>query len=427
YIERSFRIRADTVAVVFAVAALWVLLSWGRRSLGIAAVGLLSAGAFLTTQKAVYVVIALGLAVLAFGGTLSERIRRVAIYGAAAGAALLLYAVAFGGTDFLRVLEMVFTSPLSVALDADDFYSDLAVYVWQTLGRNWFAYALCAGGALVAAARFRRGADELRAALVFTVVITTFVFMHNQPWPYVFVMALPFLSLWAPEIPGLLARRAEWQEASALLLALAVLALGFGRNLAYLDHVNTAQRFVVRQAESLLAPEDRYQDGLGMVPMRREAVESWWDAMNATLFLRAVRAGDRGEIHRILENHPKLWIVNYRVLNLMPVLEPYLRRSYVLVSPNIFLAGAIVRSGGETTFANHWPGAYELYAPDGKPAAIPFEIDGRAVAGPTMIPVGSHRVRTGAPGAYALLPAGLRVPPRDEMGPPIDLFPRVYD
>jgi hypothetical protein len=36
-----------------------------------------------------------------------------------------------------------------------------------------------------------------RIALIFSVVITVLVFAHNQPWPYVFIMALPFMSLWA--------------------------------------------------------------------------------------------------------------------------------------------------------------------------------------------------------------------------------------
>src|SRR5690606_1743874 len=78
-------------------------------------------------------------------------------------------------------------------------YGGLRGFVLQTLLRNPAFYVFCLAGILCGLRDIANLAGGRRVALIFTIVITTLVFLHDQPWPYVFIMALPFLALWSLE------------------------------------------------------------------------------------------------------------------------------------------------------------------------------------------------------------------------------------
>ncbi|WP_189522761.1 hypothetical protein, partial [Mesorhizobium sp. M2E.F.Ca.ET.166.01.1.1] len=115
-----------------------------------------------------------------------------------------------------------------------------------------------------------------RIALIFSVVITVLVFAHNQPWPYVFIMAQPFMSLWSLTMLDGLAARARYLRLAWIALVTAV-AISFVANLLYLRIDNAAQLELVARAESLLTPDERYFDGIDMLPNRMEPTTLWLD------------------------------------------------------------------------------------------------------------------------------------------------------
>ncbi len=432
YLERVFRVRSETLAVLFGVVALWLALGARRRRWAALAAGLATGGAFLTTQKAVYFVVALGLAYLVEAGL--ERPRRrglvlALLFAAGNLAALAAYGLWFGGGRALEVAAMIFTSPLEVALVADDYYWNLRRYVLQTLARNELAYGLSFLGAAAAAWGWRGLSRERRFALVATAVVAFFVFAHNQPWPYVFVMVLPFLAPWGPGAIRLLG--GERGPRPALLLgALFLLAFSFARNVEYLAHDNAEQVRVMRQAEPLLAPEDRYADGTGMLPTRRWAGEDWvWDAMTLAKIRRELEAGESPALDRIFLDRPKLWIYNYRVAALWSALGPILESSYVPVYPNVLLAGVRVEPAREAELVNFWGGEFALYDESGRPVATPFTVDGREVAGRVPLEPGRYAVAAPAAGGRPLylLPAGLDLPPLGAVDRPIRLYDGVYE
>ncbi len=432
YLERSFRVRSETLAVLFAVAALGLALAARRRRVAALSAGVATGGAFLTTQKSVYFVLALGLAYLLEAAL--ERPRRrglvlALLFAAGNLAALAAYGLWFGGGRALEVVAMVFTSPLEVAVVADDYYWNLRRYVLQTLTHNELAYGLSFLGLAAAAWGWRGLARERRFALVATAVVALFVFAHNQPWPYVFVMVLPFLAAWSPGALRLLAGE-RGSRPALLLAALFLLAFSFARNVEYLAHDNREQVRVMRQAEPLLAPEDRYADGTGMLPTRRWAGEEWvWDAMTLAKIRRQLEAGESPALDRIFLDRPKLWIYNYRVAALWSALGPLLESSYVPVYPNVLLAGVRVEPGRPTELVSFWGGEFGLYDESGRPAATPFTIDGREVAGRVALEPGRYAVAspaTGGPPLF-LLPAGLELPPLGAVDRPIRLYDGVYE
>ena len=282
FMERSFRIRSDTVAVFFAsAAALAAVWSDGPRAAFLS--GALAAAAFLSTQKAAYAVVALGLAFAAsgFGAGARRAFARIAAYGGGIAAALLAYAAWFDFGQPFRVLSMVFLSPLRYApLHDNPFYAGIRrAYVTQTLVRNPVSYGLAVIGLGLVLARFRTVPPRLRLTAVAAAVVAVLVFRHEQPWPYVFVMALPFLSLFAPDAVDWAEGRAGSGGPWVRLAAVALLLWQLPRNFAYLRVDNWVQNDVVRYAESLLAPGDRYFDAIAMVPTRDSSYPVSWEAL----------------------------------------------------------------------------------------------------------------------------------------------------
>ena len=433
FMERSFRIRSDTVAVFFASAAVFAAVG-SEGPLAAFLAGMLAGGAFLSTQKAVYPLAALGLAFVISGLGAFPVPRQVARCGAYAGgvaASLLAYGTWFDFRNPFRVLSMVFLSPLRFApLHGNPHYANIrGLYVGQTLSRNPVPYALAFLGLALAFTRFRSDASKLRLAAVASTVVALLVFRHEQPWPYVFVMALPFLAVFAPVALAWLEERAGATGPWVRLAACALLLLQLPRNFAYLGHDNWVQNEVVAQAERLLGPDDRYFDGIAMVPTRPSADPASWEA----LILEDVRArlvgGDDSPIREILEKRPKVWILNYRIHALREFLPRLLDPSFVRVHRDLLLTGAFLPGGGPVTFVNRWPGRYALFQADGTPGGGAWTVNGHAAPRDGFLPAGRFEIGgASADGPRYLFPAGTALPaPLPVAGPLDDLFGGVYD
>lgn len=412
FMERSFRIRAEPVAVVFALTAVWAVCRPRLSHWHVLAAGILSGAAFLSTQKAVYFNLALGLG-LVVNALAARSTRRAASQGAILlsgwGLALLIYAVVFRGADVLPVFSQVFGKPVSLAVYGGKMYGNMGRYIDQTLERNVLPYALCGIGWLVGARRVLRDDGPGRVLWTFSAVMTVCVFNHTQPWPYVFVMVIPCIAPWAAEVPASIR---SWSEPAVALACFALLLPSFERNTKYLAFGNVHQLETVATAEALLAPDDVYMDGIGMVPTRQVALAgAWWDRPHIGEVIQ-----NPSIIQDILDEGPKLWILSYRTDKVDDLLSPVFERSYVPVATNVLLTGTSIEGGLEVTFDAVWQGDYRLYTLDGRPADVAVEVDGDRRRGVIAIERGAHTLRIVEPGGrYVLLPAdlpeGLTIPP----------------
>lgn len=427
FIERIFATRAEPLATFFAAAALLVGLR-GRDRRHLLGAGALSGLAFLTTQKAIYFDVALGLALAgdaALARRFSEGIGRGAWLVAGWVIPVAVYCFAFGGAHPLAVAENLFFGPLGVAspqIAAE--YGGLRHFVVQTLVRNALLYAFCFAGIVLALVRIARLEPERRIALIFTVAMTLFVFTHNQPWPYVFVMALPFVALWSLDLPMRMRRVRVMGAAAWGLLAVAIGA-SFVGNALYLRLDNHDQLALVGRAESLLGPDDVYFDGVGMLPNRAEPSTLWLDRHT---ILQTQREGNASEAWHIFANTPpKVIIWSYRMDAIEPIVGPLVDHSYARVAPNIRLAGVRVRLGKAAAFRVPIPGDYALYDASGRPAAGVVEVNDEVMRPPLKLSRRAETVRlvSGPPEAFLVLQdnySGKFAPGRDNPA----LFAGVY-
>lgn len=428
FMERGFRLRSEPLAILFAAAALWVCLGDARRGRTVFCAGALSGLAFVTTQKAAYFNLGLGVALVAAALTARApglALRRGAWLLAGWGAAVAVYALALGGAAPGPVLRALVLGPVEVALHGGDLYPDIRVFLLQTVQRNALAYALCAIGLALAAAGWRRMDQAGRIHLVFTLVVAGLVFAHDQPWPYVFTMALPFL---APYGALALARLAALPRGplAALALGAAVLAPGFARNLAYLEHDNRAQLAVVRTGEALIPPGAGYFDGIGMIPTREMAPRVWLDAMGMEA---ALRGGPQSAAARIFATDPpEVVIESYRLARLGPVIGRVLSESYVRVADNIRVQGADIAPGQERTFRVLRGREFAATGSGPGGACAEAMVGGAWRAAPLRLEPGTYRLRScGAGGApVRLAPAEMagRLPPGQPEWTP--LFLDIY-
>jgi hypothetical protein len=429
FIERIFETRAEPLAVFFAAAALLVILR-GRadQARTVVVAGVFSGLAFLTTQKSVYFNVALGLALVA-----DAAVARGYLHGMRRGGSLVLgwalsviaYCLVFGGSDPVPVAENLFFGPVEVATTGADAYGGLRHYVGQTLSRNALLYIFCFAGMALSLIRIRTLDASSRIALIFSVVIAALVFTHDQPWPYVFIIALPFMALWALKPLDLAAEDKRYFRIALLALGIAV-AASFVRNLYYLQFDNRAQLALVERAESVTAPDEQYFDGVGMLPNRMEPSTLWLDR---AAVLKTLRQGASSEAHRIFsETPPKILLWSYRMDAINPVIEPLIRTSYVQIAPNLRITGRRLRSGEPTSFNVLIAGTYALYDANGAPLNGRLQINGMMIEPPFHLARGAKTVilRSGSPNTLLLPQAsytGIIEPRMDNDR----LFANVYD
>jgi hypothetical protein len=244
---------------------------------------------------------------------------------------------------------------------------------------------------------------------IFSGVITFFVFIHNQPWPYVFIWCIPFIALWSDRPLAFIGGRYGQRFMAVALAVIAVFS--FVRNVKYVGHSNLLQRQVVTQAQSLLNPQDAYCDGIGMVVNRPQAMKSWWDKQKLMKILQDAKTGESREIEEIFLKQPKVWLLSYRTDELEDILNPYFADSYIRIFPNVLVSGVLVSGSGETMFMNRWKGEYRLFSPKGRPLDDSFFLNSQTVSGVVRVPLGESLLSLKGPASSAyLLPADVSIP-----------------
>lgn len=396
FMERIFRTRSEPLALFFALSAILVILRGNvltARKIFIA--GILSGLAFLVTQKSAYFNLALGLG-LVIEAMLRKDIYAAIVRGLYLTAGWLLSAIAycfiFGGSDPLRIAHSLIFGPIEVAVNGSDAYNGIRLYVLQTLLENTFLYLLCFSGMVITLIRWKVSNEKTRIALIFSFVIATLVFTHNQPWPYVFIMALPFISLWSLVPLDYLFAHNRTPILRLFFLTVTILTIlsSYSINLSYLKISNVRQLELVSRAEALLKPDDKYFDGIGMLPNRLEPTTLWLDA---TYILKTLREGKKSEAWQLFtQSPPKMIIWTYRLTRIYPLIATAIDNSYVQVAPNIRLAGRLLHIDRQEEFKVPLAGRYQLYSETGAPVSAQIKVEGITLTPPITLSAGSKTI-----------------------------------
>jgi hypothetical protein len=426
YIEWIFMVRPEPIALVFALAGLWSVTRApvDEADAGIVPIliaGVLAGLAFLTEQKAIWLNLALGLAVV------GDALVRHSLWRALRDGAVLVVGwvvivaayylfFALQGADLTLMLRESLTgTALQNAVAGDLAYEGgLRQFVPRMLLRDPILYLICFGGLVLRGWHLTALEQSERRAWIFTVVITVLVFAHRSPWPYNFVLAIPVLGLWAPAVVTSIPSGKTLTKHIILTILVTALGISFLRNIQVLNHDDAFQNETVERAERLLGSGDAYFDGIGMLVARQQAGGSLpgqvisWDTQTISALKAAASRGDVSHFERIFAGAPKLWILSYRTRAIEDILAPYLVDAYTPIYPNVLIAGRALDGGGEFVFRVRWPGRYRLFDAAGQASEHVFEVDGELTNGMVALDKGPHRVRlTGTEGPLYLLPADI--------------------
>ncbi len=445
FLGSSIQVRSDVMATAFSLPALWVLTM--RRSPGAAyfLAGLSLGVGFVTTQKAIYFVVAfaVALSVRAWSelGSLRAACGRVALLGtvAALGFALPLAAMflAYWRLGAISAMvEQVFEVGARVGLAADTYLSTW-IHVPESIGRNPGIWLLGLAGAFGLLVEGLRRDDEkfsgsesprLAAAGVWTLTLLVLYMQHTSKFPYVFINLAPGLALCGAIILLRLGGaafsppvRIDWRSVCWSMAAIATLVAfpaHHARTSMSFDLLET-QREIMNRVDALTDPADAVLDGIGIATTRRKATP--W-SMSARWFDERNAGADYNVLGWIKKRQPKVMIWNYRLPNLRHDELEFLERHFVNEWANIWVVGASTVAGGDEPDSAVDLLASATYVVESE-APANVRLDGGPVTGRIDLAAGRHLISvSGAPQKVTVkLAAAVELPRRPER-PAFPLF-----
>ncbi len=414
FIDQGYRFRTETLNTGLFTLAYGLLLS--RRPAEELVAGLLMAAAVLVHDKSVYLLPASLFFIRLHPASLA---RAYGVFGLAIGA---VYA-----DQFLR-FERTAVQALAARTAGETDKLPFASFYVQAVARNWVLLALAGFGLwrLTVRQASLRWLPAVAGAVAFLAV-------HPAPFPFFFLMAVPFFvvpAAWgaAELLDG--ARNGGVGAAATALLLTVLVTPAVARNQANLAVGNEFQLAVVRRAEQFLAGGvPGYFDGVGMVPSRLQSRPLWLDHNTSAGF---TLADVQPFIDDLRERRTGL-IIHTSFLRGIP--EPFpawLRANYVQDWGPVWVSGRTFApsAGAAWDFTLDYPGYYEIVGVE------QARVDGVPVTGCCVrLAAGPHRIEAAAaaPFSIRLRPKGWQRErgnwaPMDEDRPPfIDSWSLQWD
>lgn len=445
FLGSSIQVRSDVMATALSLPALWVLTMRRSPRLAYLLAGLSLGVAFVTTQKAVYFVVAFAVALSIRSwselGSLRAATRRVAELGvlAALGFALpvaAMFLVYWRLGALAPMIEQVFALGARAGLAAET-YRGTWVHVPETLGRNpgiWLLGVAGAGGLLARGLRRRVGEHaasidpRLAAAGAWTLVLLLLYLQHTSKFPYVFINLAPGLALCGAVILIRLAEAAfappieiDWRTLCWSIAVVAMLVLYPAYHVSKSMHSDLleTQREIMNRVDALTAPTDAVFDGIGIATTRAKATP--WSMM-ARWFDERAAGADYEVLGYLRQREPKVMIWNYRLPGLRRDEREFLERHFVNEWANIWVVGASTVAGGEQPDSTVDLLASATYVVEAE-APANVRLDGRPIAGRLELAAGEHVVSVaGAPQKVTVRLAAAADLPRRPDRPPFHLF-----
>lgn len=425
FMEHGFRIRSETVAILFTNAALYFLLRGAKSSDVKFSVwaGVCIALGFLCTQKAIFFVLAYGMAVIACDKQFRKNMMQACVMGAGFCCTIFLYALYFDYSDPVRIIHTMMYQPLDLVANAGGHYQNLKEFSIRTITRNQILYGLYAISVSHSLFYYSSLDKADRILIIASLLLGLMVFLYDQTWPYLFVFLVPSFSV----VCSIFVREYSGNIKYIYLLFIP-LCLSFPHNFSYSNVSNNFQLTTVSVAEALLKKDEVYADGIGMVLSRdRSAPDIGLDKMTRDRIYREWEQGSIEKIDALFDGNPKLWIDNYRLNPLWKIVGKRFDQSFVRVSPNILLAGQCYGADEEIKYENFWVGEYSFYSSKGEPVILEASRNNTLLGESFELKHGHHVIKLRNLSGICLFPAGLSLAPLRVYAGRVPLFLHAYD
>lgn len=367
FMDRSFRVRADLMSTFFATPALIVLLSPQLKVLPIAFGGFSLGLAFMTSQKAVYFVIAFALALIARIVVHYENkliLKTILKFGFISGSCfmipLIVQAAYMASQGSLNTfIENCFFGGYRAGILAQT-YNHTIEYFYQSLKRSphfWLLGLIGMARGLKQLYEQRKKTPANRVAItVWTLVMLLLISQHTVKFPYLFLTLSPCLALMGAlpvvQVMKYLETKKPFRFA-ALVPALTIIAvivlliIPHRRNFEKTKRTLHAMDLMTR-VEAITDPSDHVWDGMGLVLTRKRALpysltKRWVDERKSGM--------DYPVMEHLKKNQPVVAIANNRLKRLTDEEEALLETHFIKDFSRIHVVGQIIEHvGGEATY-----------------------------------------------------------------------------
>ncbi|MDA3918907.1 MAG: glycosyltransferase family 39 protein [Deltaproteobacteria bacterium] len=359
FLDRSFHVRADLLSTVFASGALFFA-TLSRRFATILT-GVLLGFAIITTQKAIYFVLAFAVALIfcsltcernfktAFRVIVKKTFLSIVGFLVCTG---LYFSFIYFNWDYDIFFSKVFVDAFEAGITSH-VYTGTWAYLKLTIQRNpviWFlgvySIAIAILIPLVAKLRFCENRKQYKLLAFIGAwgsVQLFFTAYHTVKFPYFFLNVAPILaitsSLALVQLFTFSVFVRSWQK-TIIVIGLVVVISYFPikRHLFHLENreKTAIQKVVISRVESLTTVDDAVLDGVGMVVSRKKAtpysMTSRWHARRQT--------GQYEDVLRWIERtEPKIFIHNYRYDKFSVDEREYISENFIHDWANIWVVG----------------------------------------------------------------------------------------
>ena len=419
FLDRSIRVRADLISTLFSLPGLWAVVYPSLHPLFLGVAGLFLGLAVLTTQKAVYFVVAFAIALVGrqiiFSGLNAQSLKKVGLNSSIAIAGFAVPTLSFllwihfsGRMD--QFLEQCFFHA-SRAGFIGDTYRYTWKFLWQTISRNPLIWSFGLLGIFIL---LFEGIQQKRnpsleesknetlgpgiALSLWTLSMFILTLQHTVKFPYFYLNIAPSLAICASLPLGHFIfvvikskQRLNWTHiVSAILVSYLLLIVPFFHHKKNLKtDLIRVQSAIMDRVDSITDPEDAVFDGIGIAVTRRKATPysmtaRWSDER---------RAGANYDIIESLKkSQPKVLIWNYRMKRLREDERVFLASHFVLDWANVYVVGAIVFHKGPTstieTINLLSSAKYAVLAKDRQK----IRVDGKILGSVEFLTAGDHKV-----------------------------------
>jgi hypothetical protein len=419
FLDRSIRVRADLISSLFSLPALLVVVCHGLHPLFLGLAGLFLGLAVLTTQKAVYFVVAFGIALVGkqiiLYGLNVQSMKKIVMNSliATAGFALptisFLVLILFSGRMEQFLAQCFFHAAKAGFIS--DTYSNTTGYLWQTVLRNPTVWCLGLAGIFILLFEGIKNEgnpslEEKKAETIgpeialslWTLSMLVLILQHTVKFPYLYLNIAPSLAICASLPLGRIIffiikskRQLNWTHIvsalSGVFLLLIVPLLHHKKNLR-VDLIQV-QSAIMNRVDSITSPEDAVFDGIGIAVTRKKATpysmtERWSDER---------KAGANYDIIKSLKKtHPKALIWNYRMKHLQKDERVFIDSHFVLDWANVYVVGTTILHDGpnptKKTINLLSSSEYAIWATDRQK----IRIDGNIPGPVEFLTAGDHEV-----------------------------------
>jgi hypothetical protein len=373
FLDRSIRIRADLISTLFSLPGLWAVVYPSLHPLFLGVAGFFLGLAILTTQKAVYFVVAFAVALVGrqiiIFGLNAQSFKKIglnsliAIAGFAVPTLSFLLWIHFSGR-MEQFLDQCFFHAAKIGFVADT-YRDTWKFLWQTVLRNPAIWCLGLAGIFILLFEgiqnkgnplFSENKDETfgpRIALsLWTLSMFVLTLQHTVKFPYFYLNIAPSLAICASLLLGhfiflviKFKQRLNWTHiVSALLVSYLLLIVPFIHHKKNLKtDLIRVQSAIMDRVDSITDPEDAVFDGIGIAVTRRKGTPY---SMTARWFDERRAGANYDVIESLKKSQPKVLIWNYRVKRLRKDERAFLDTHFILDWANVYVVGTTVSHKG---------------------------------------------------------------------------------